>query len=115
LFSSNNGRLKTRFSKWFYKATFLVCTIIVHLVPERQSISPLVWSEWLMRDRILLLLIPLPHFWTGGASRFEKKEKMSYNLTMKKKELTQILQEGEGQFVEFKEKLDNSLVKEIVA
>ena len=34
---------------------------------------------------------------------------------MKKKELTQILQEGEGQFVEFKEKLDNSLVKEIVA
>ena len=40
---------------------------------------------------------------------------MSYNLTMKKKELTQILQEGEGQFVEFKEKLDNSLVKEIVA
>ena len=40
---------------------------------------------------------------------------MSYNLTMKKKELTQILQEEEGQFVEFKEKLDNSLVKEIVA
>jgi ATP-dependent DNA helicase RecG len=36
---------------------------------------------------------------------------MRYNLTMKKKELTQILQEGE----EFKEKLDNSLVKEIVA
>jgi len=34
---------------------------------------------------------------------------------MKKKELTQILQEGEGQFVEFKEKLDNSLGKEIVA
>jgi ATP-dependent DNA helicase RecG len=34
---------------------------------------------------------------------------------MKKEELTQILQEGEGQFVEFKEKLDNSLVKEIVA
>ncbi|UCH95991.1 MAG: putative DNA binding domain-containing protein [Candidatus Aminicenantes bacterium] len=34
---------------------------------------------------------------------------------MKKNELTQILQEGEGQFVEFKEKLDNSLVKEIVA
>ena len=27
----------------------------------------------------------------------------------------QILQEGEGQFVEFKEKPDNSLVKEIVA
>jgi ATP-dependent DNA helicase RecG len=48
-------------------------------------------------------------------SRVEKKEKMKYNLTMKKKELTQILQEGEGQFVEFKEKLDNSLVKEIVA
>jgi len=35
------------------------------------------------------------HFWTGGAARFEKKEKMSYNLTMKKKELTQILQERE--------------------
>jgi predicted HTH transcriptional regulator len=34
---------------------------------------------------------------------------------MKKKELTQILQEGEGQYVEFKEKLDNSLEKEIVA
>ena len=71
--------------------------------------------EWLIRDRILLLLIPLPHFWDGNAALFEKKEKMSYNLTMKKKELTQILQEGEGQFVEFKEKLDNSLVKEIVA
>jgi hypothetical protein len=33
---------------------------------------------------------------------------MSYNLTMKKKELTQILQEGEGQFVEFKENHDNT-------
>jgi len=34
---------------------------------------------------------------------------------MKKKELLQILQEGEGQFVEFKEKADSSLTKEIVA
>jgi ATP-dependent DNA helicase RecG len=66
-------------------------------------------------DRIVLLLIPIPHFWPGSSAPFEKKEKMSYNLTMKKEELTQILQEGEGQFVEFKEKLDNSLVKEIVA
>jgi ATP-dependent DNA helicase RecG len=40
---------------------------------------------------------------------------MRYNCGMKKDELTQILQEGEGQFVEFKEKLDNSLVKKIVA
>ncbi|MCP5051969.1 MAG: transcriptional regulator [bacterium] len=40
---------------------------------------------------------------------------MRYNLTMTEKELTQILQEGEGQFVEFKEKLDHSIAKEIVA
>jgi predicted HTH transcriptional regulator len=33
----------------------------------------------------------------------------------KKQELMQVLQEGEGQFVEFKEKVDNSLTKEIVA
>lgn len=34
---------------------------------------------------------------------------------MNKKELKQVLQEGEGQFVEFKEKADNSITKEIVA
>lgn len=34
---------------------------------------------------------------------------------LKKQELIQILQEGEGQFVEFKEKAGNSLTKEIVA
>jgi ATP-dependent DNA helicase RecG len=33
----------------------------------------------------------------------------------KKQELMQVLQEGEGQFVEFNEKADNSLTKEIVA
>ncbi|MCK4763310.1 MAG: putative DNA binding domain-containing protein, partial [Candidatus Aminicenantes bacterium] len=34
---------------------------------------------------------------------------------MKKEELEQVLQEGEGQFVEFKENFDNSLAKEITA
>jgi hypothetical protein len=34
---------------------------------------------------------------------------------LKKQELIKVLQEGEGQFVEFKEKADNSLTKEIVA
>ncbi len=34
---------------------------------------------------------------------------------MKKDELIQILQEGEGQYIEFKEKFDSTLTKEIVA
>jgi predicted HTH transcriptional regulator len=34
---------------------------------------------------------------------------------MNKKELNQILQKGEGQFVEFKENFDKDLAKEIVA
>jgi ATP-dependent DNA helicase RecG len=37
------------------------------------------------------------------------------NTGMRTEELDQILQKGEGQFVEFKENLDNSLAKEIVA
>lgn len=40
----------------------------------------------------------------------------SYRINkMKKEELYQVLQEGEGQFVEFKEKVEDSLTKEIVA
>jgi hypothetical protein len=95
LFSSNKERLETRFGKWFLLVTFLVCTTFVlyhNKTPKHQTS----WVyEWLIRNRILLLLIPLPHFWTGSAALFEKKEKISYNLAMKKKELTQILQEGD--------------------
>ena len=34
---------------------------------------------------------------------------------MNKKELDFVLQEGEGQYIEFKEKLDKKIVQEIVA
>lgn len=37
------------------------------------------------------------------------------NITMQKEELQQFLQEGEGQFIEFKQSVDNKLAKEIVA
>jgi ATP-dependent DNA helicase RecG len=44
-----------------------------------------------------------------------EKKTSGDNTSMRAEELDQLLQKGEGQFVEFKESLDNSLAKEIVA
>jgi len=34
LFSSNNSRQKTTFSKWFSGVNFLVCTFLVHIIKK---------------------------------------------------------------------------------